>query len=493
MKKLLTGAVSKAKKVNNSAFGGIKNVAGKFKDKFTNIQIDEDIEANIEDENFDWTASLHAHLRDEEWNNETIIDNASATEEKIGNSASEVIESVEAILPKLVISKDHKTNKTLKEMASWFNKLNKDSFNDKWQKIELTSTIQMREILIKNKDRIIDALNETNTLWALDVPTKDMSDKKYAERILWIFSVKHWEAMGKNVVKSYKNELKPIAKARFNKTKKRLEEEAKIEKEKKQTIINERNKELAPFFKEVAQTIPPVLSVWLKGKIKILKEKVFNKELEEEFYADIILFLVRANIPTKTGADNNWKHINDSYDFIDSFEDKNKLQKLLKNELFWTYAIKLNRKWLENIVSFYDDKWKSIAWFDQFLYAWEENKENAQDFINILNNSDEESVEEVKKLLLKKPTKLSNFLTKNDVYKNQPIESVTYKWNKKIWAWVAGAWSTVWIFGGNIIQLSENVGKVVQPWLIGASIIGWLLTAFVFKKIRLKYKKSKLN
>ena len=33
MKKLLTGAVSKAKKVNNSAFGGIKNVAGKFKDK----------------------------------------------------------------------------------------------------------------------------------------------------------------------------------------------------------------------------------------------------------------------------------------------------------------------------------------------------------------------------------------------------------------------------------------------------------------------------
>ena len=103
MKKLLTGAVSKAKKVNNSAFGGIKNVAGKFKDKFTNIQIDEDIEANIEDENFDWTASLHAHLRDEEWNNETIIDNASATEEKIGNSASEVIESVEAILPKLVI------------------------------------------------------------------------------------------------------------------------------------------------------------------------------------------------------------------------------------------------------------------------------------------------------------------------------------------------------------------------------------------------------
>ena len=281
MKKLLTGAVSKAKKVNNSAFGGIKNVACKFKDKFTNIQIDEDIEANIEDENFDWTASLHAHLRDEEWNNETIIDNASATEEKIGNSASEVIESVEAILPKLVISKDHKTNKTLKEMASWFNKLNKDSFNDKWQKIELTSTIQMREILIKNKDRIIDALNETNTLWALDVPTKDMSDKKYAERILWIFSVKHWEAMGKNVVKSYKNELKPIAKARFNKTKKRLEEEAKIEKEKKQTIINERNKELAPFFKEVAQTIPPVLSVWLKGKIKILKEKVFNKELEE--------------------------------------------------------------------------------------------------------------------------------------------------------------------------------------------------------------------
>jgi hypothetical protein len=54
--------------------------------------------------------------------------------------------------------------------------------------------------------------------------------------------------------------------------------------------------------------------------------------------------------------------------------------------------------------------------------------------INIINNLSEKSIEELKKILLKKPEKLLKFIEKNEIYSDKAIDKIEDKRN-----WLAGS------------------------------------------------------
>ena len=485
-------ALNKAKKAKSGTLKKINNIKAGVRGRFIKIEKDDPIEANIDNENFDGTASLRQHLGNEEFDNAIITVNDSQekidssgskiekkvtkikpktkAKQKIDSSSAKVIDKLEAALPSFVVWKKSKDNKDLKKVVSFYNAIRKDVVQEKSSSYEINSPRDIKKFIFENKDKVFDIFIQYDKENLFNLYDKNITADELTEKLLWLVKLKHGTPTTDRLIESYQNDMWTLLKKANSKRSKN-----------QQIRFEKREKSLAGFFNDVKSRSAGILFTWLKEEMNTLKNQVIKKEITEDFYCDIMLFLTKANISTwnnlKIDRKKQQEHLTDSYNFVKTIieksieeekhkgetlikemklfnekikvdkkakinvanqanEDKvdNKMQTLLKNELFWNYASKLNKKGLYNILNFYDDKWKSIAWFDKFLYAWEENKENAEGLINIINNLSEKSIEELKKILLKKPEKLLKFIEKNEIYSDKAIDKIEDKRN-----WLAGS------------------------------------------------------
>jgi hypothetical protein len=99
--------------------------------------------------------------------------------------SEEVLDSVEDILPIVSVDKQHRSDKALNKMVDAFNELNLETLNDKGENVEVDSKRKMREIIIKHKDKVIDALNELSEEGELfAMIEKDINDNDFVKKTL---------------------------------------------------------------------------------------------------------------------------------------------------------------------------------------------------------------------------------------------------------------------------------------------------------------------
>lgn len=432
--------------------------------------------------------------------------------------SEEVLDSVEDILPIVSVDKQHRSDKALNKMVDAFNELNLETLNDKGENVEVDSKRKMREIIIKHKDKVIDALNELSEEGELfAMIEKDINDNDFVKKTLWIFKIKYGKKITEIIKEWYKEELRSearqnIADKKAEKARKEAEEKAELERQKeearkeaeekaeKKRLEEERKAEekriadekkeakkkeeerkakLNKYFKSTRKSLATDKFEQIKPQMEDLKQQLIDEKITKDFYSNTVKFLNKTENEDLVNV----------YKFIDSSDNKGKISALMQNDLFAIYANELNLKGLKNISSFYTQEWGSIGWLDTFLL----NKQAFRNIVYMLNNSEKETIQEIRNIVKRKPKKFLKYLSNNIIDNTKKIKTIK-TWNPYSvpFNWIAvWAVSLMWTIGVEVLTGSSIILDSIATMWLTTALVGIGVWIWRRKGIAIKYESNK--